>query len=127
MQAIHRFKKQSDIAETGPITTQELERSKLYWIKITQQSYFEEEISIIFKGQSLPRSNSLLCLTPFLDSNGLLRVGGRLHSSQLPVSAKHSLILPKKCTLTSLIIADAHLRTFHRGTQVIVTLLRTEY
>lgn len=55
-------------------------------------------------------------------------VGGRLHSSQLPVTAKHPLILPQmKSILTSLIIADAHLRILHEGTQVTVTLLRTEY
>lgn len=124
LRAIRRFKKQSDIAVTWPITTQELEVAKFYWIKITQQSYFEEEISIISKGQSLPRFNSLLRLTPFLNPQGLSHVG-RLHLSQLPISAKHPLILPKKSTLTSLIITDTHLRTLHGGTQV--TLLWTEY
>ncbi|XP_025270373.1 uncharacterized protein LOC112639712 [Camponotus floridanus] len=88
---------------------------------------FEDELSKISTGQSLPRSNSLLRLTPFLDPSGLLRVGGRLQSSQLSESAKHPLILPKKSALTSLIIADAHLKTLHGGTQVTVTFLRNEY
>lgn len=127
LRAIRRLKRQSDIAMTEPITTQELEAAKFHWIKITQQSYFEDELSVISKGQSLPRSNSLLRLTPFQDPEGLLRVGGRLQSSLLPASAKHPLILPRKSTFTSLIIADAHLRTLHGGTQVTLTFLRNEY
>ncbi|EFN65032.1 hypothetical protein EAG_00552, partial [Camponotus floridanus] len=127
LRAIRIFKKQSENSITGPITIQELEGAKLHWVKITQQSYFEDELSKISTGQSLPRSNSLLRLTPFLDPSGLLRVGGRLQSSQLSESAKHPLILPKKSALTSLIIADAHLKTLHGGTQVTVTFLRNEY
>lgn len=112
---------------TKPITTQELEVAKLHWVKIVQQSYFEEELSIISKGQSLTRSNSLIRLTPFLYPKGLLRVGGRLHASQLSASAKHPLILPKKSTFTSLVISDAHEKTLHGGTQLTITLLRDEF
>lgn len=92
-----------------------------------QQYHFQQEIKILSKGQPLPKSNSLLKLTPFMDTEGLLRIGGRLQSSQLPSNAKHPLILPKESTLTQLIIADAHRRTMHGGTQLTLSFIRNNY
>ena len=34
--------------------------------------------------------------TPFIDKQGLLRVGGRLKSATSPYSMKHPIIIPKK-------------------------------
>lgn len=75
----------------------------------------------------MPRSNHLLRLTLFLDSDGLLRVGGRLQSSLRQESAKHPLILPRNSLLTALIIANAHQRTLHGGTQITTSLIRINY
>lgn len=62
-----------------------------------------------------------------MNTEGLLRIGGRLQSSQLPSSAKHPLILPKESTLTQLINADAHHRTMHGGTQLTLFFVRNNY
>lgn len=109
---IARFQQPSE-ALIGPLIIHELEASKIYWVKRIQQSAFQREFSVLLKGQILPKSNLLLRLTPIMDSNGLLRIGGRLHLSLLPADAKHPLILPRKSAFTSLIIADAHSRTMH--------------
>lgn len=74
----------------------------------------------------MPRSNPLIRLTPFIDSAGLLRVRGRIQLSHLPSNAKQPWILPRKSPLTSLIIADAHIRTLHGGTQLTLSLIRNE-
>lgn len=111
-----------------PITTIELENARLFWVKTVQQSSFHQEISILTKGDSLPKSNPLVWLTPFIDSIGLLRIERRPHSSLLPLNGKHPLILPKNSTLlTSLIISDAHLRTMHGGTQITLAFIRNDY
>ncbi|XP_025263150.1 uncharacterized protein LOC112637495 [Camponotus floridanus] len=93
---------------------------------VIQQYHFQQEIKTLSKRQPLPKSNSLLKLTFHRRtfSEGLLRIGGRL---KLPSSAKHPLILPKKSTLTQLIIADAHLRTMHGGTQLTLSFIRNNY
>ncbi|XP_011883842.1 PREDICTED: uncharacterized protein LOC105570992 [Vollenhovia emeryi] len=70
--SVARFQRSSDNS-TGPLTTHELEASKIYWVKTIQQSHFQRELSILSKGDVLPRSNSLLRLTPIMDSRGLLR------------------------------------------------------
>ena len=50
--------------------------------------------------------------------NHLLRVGGRLSHSLLEEDAKHPLILPTDCHLTTLLIRDAHHRSLHGGVQL---------
>ncbi|XP_071581890.1 uncharacterized protein [Temnothorax nylanderi] len=124
---IARFRKSSFLSITDLITTQELERAKLYWVKAVQKFSFNTELNLISNGQPLPKSNSLVRLTPFIDPSGLLRVGGRLKFSLLPPEAKHPLILPRNSPLSSLIIADAHSRTMHGGTQLTLSFIRNEY
>lgn len=92
-----------------------------------QKAWFNSEIKRISKGELLPNSNSLVRLIPFLDKQGLLRVGGRLHNSQLDSESKHPFILPKESPLTTLIIEDTHRRTLHGGTQTTLGFIRKTY
>ncbi|XP_011884025.1 PREDICTED: uncharacterized protein LOC105571160 [Vollenhovia emeryi] len=112
---------------SGPLTTHELKAAMEFWVQTIQRTHFNHELTILKKGEVLPRSSSLVRLTPIVDSKGLLRVGGRLNSSLLSPEAKHPLILPRRSALTSLIISDAHIRTMHGGTQVTLTFLRNNY
>lgn len=105
----------------------ELEQSRKYWIRAVQQAWFASEIGIISKKEQLPGSNPLVRLTPFLDQEGLLRVGGRLHNARVDSESKHPYILPKKSPLSKLIIDDAHQRMLLGGTQVTLTFIRQTY
>ncbi|XP_071582573.1 uncharacterized protein, partial [Temnothorax nylanderi] len=109
------------------LTVSEIEAERRFWVKSIQNASFSSEIKVLQKGQSLPKSNSLAILTPYLDSDGLLRVGGRLQHSQLPDNSKHPLILPKTSAFTTLVIADAHSRTLHGGTQITLSFIRQNY
>ncbi|KAL0821872.1 hypothetical protein ABMA28_005274 [Loxostege sticticalis] len=84
-------------------------------IRVVQHSVFNDDILKISNGKT--PSNQLKRLNPFVDSNQLLRVGGRIHKSLLPFESKHQLILPKKHQLTYLIIDDTHVSTLHAGSQ----------
>ncbi|XP_034944944.1 uncharacterized protein [Chelonus insularis] len=111
---------------TFPLTPQELERARIFWIKATQESYFSQEIKQI-NSNSLPVSHPLARLTAFIDTQGVIRVGGRLANASLDQEAKHPAILPQKTHLSRLIIADAHERTLHGGTQATLNLIRSSY
>ena len=50
-----------------------------------------------------------------MDDDGVLRVGGRLHQTELPYDVKHPVLLPKKAHLTDLVIRHFHQRTGHQG------------
>ncbi|XP_011883953.1 PREDICTED: uncharacterized protein LOC105571092 [Vollenhovia emeryi] len=114
-------------SEEKSLSITDIEREKLYWVKAIQQSFFSQEIKILSQGQSLPKSNPLLCLTSYLDKQGCIRVGGRLEHSQLSEGSKHPLILPKNSVLTTLVIDDSHKRTLHGGTQLTLSFLRQQY
>ena len=76
---------------------------------------FPETVEVLRKGKPLPLSNSLQPLNPFLDADGLLRVGGRLSQSLKDYNSRHPLILHGKRHLTSLIIESEHKRLCHAG------------
>ena len=79
-------------------------------------------------GGSVLRSSPLWRLSPFVDSDGILRVGGRLEMSNLPYDAKHSVILPKKHHLSKLVIAHIHNQGHHiLGVNFTLAELRQKY
>ncbi|XP_068991458.1 uncharacterized protein [Neodiprion pinetum] len=111
----------------GPISTLELSDAQLFWTKVTQQAYFAEEIRQIETSSSLTRSHPLSRLTPFIDSNGFLRVGGRLNHSLLSYDGKHPFILPRESSFSTLIIDHHHRLTLHGGPQLTLATIRQRY
>ena len=67
------------------------------------------------KIKAMKRSNSLYKLDPFLDEDGLLRVGGRLMQSRVPFEVKQPVILPKKGHVTNPILCHYHKLVQHQG------------
>ena len=76
--------------------------------KIVQLKSFGEEIRILSANSNtrivVNKSSKLYKLDPFLDSDGLLRVGGRLWKSRLSHSEAHPFVLPKQSNISEAII-----------------------
>ena len=66
-----------------------------------------------------------LCL--FLDSDGYIRCGGRIHNAPVAELAKFPYLLPGKHHLTRLIIQDTHERLLHAGISATVTQVLQKY
>ncbi|XP_046976357.1 uncharacterized protein LOC124542454 [Vanessa cardui] len=74
------------------------------------------------------KSNSRLkLLQPYLDSDNIVRVGGRLRHSNLHDDSKHPIILDESNPLSLLLVADAHLKTLHGGVQLTLGYIRTKF
>ena len=71
------------------------------------------------------RTSSLYRLNPFLDENGLLRVGGRLKHADLTTAVKHPIILPRKGHVTGLIISHFHNMVEHQGRGMTLNQIRS--
>ncbi|XP_033221034.1 uncharacterized protein LOC117175436 [Belonocnema kinseyi] len=69
----------------------------------------------------------LVSLSPILDSEGVLRVGGRLRNSDLNYGQKHPILLPQNHNVTALIIRDQHLKLLHGGSQATLNATRNNY
>lgn len=108
------------------ITVPEYNETLNRLVGLVQRSVFASDINKIAKGD-LPSTQSLRRLTPFLDSDNLLRVGGRIHKSLLPYNSRHQLILPKHHPVTDLIIDDSHIAHLHAGPQCLQYLIMQRF
>lgn len=111
----------------GNLTVQELSDALRLLIKIAQQDEFKQEISDLRKHNQIQIKSNLLTLNPFIDLNGILRVGGRLANSHFSENKKHPILLPKGHKLTLLIIKHMHEITLHSGPQALLAYLRETY
>ena len=70
-------------AGKSSLTVPELVAAEMYLVRFAQEDNFTDDITSLKAGKHLPRGNSLLSLHPFIDSNRVLRVGGRERNSEL--------------------------------------------
>ncbi|UYV60592.1 hypothetical protein LAZ67_1001615 [Cordylochernes scorpioides] len=115
------------IRQKGPLTTRELTKAIQVLVKSIQQVEFCTEIKLLKSNKQLPLSNKLTSLNPFLDTQGLLRVRGRLKYSYLNENQKFPLLLPKNHHITNLIIDDIHRKYLHAGPQLVLSILGKNY
>lgn len=111
----------------GTITIDELKVAELAIIRNVQMERFAGEIQSLRKKQSIKKTSTLLKLSPFLDDNNVLRVGGRLKNSDLPYEAKHQILLPNKHSVSELIVKNAHLECLHGAPRLTESVLRQKY
>ena len=121
----------------GVISIEELEEAERCIIKWVQRQCFNALIKSLeqsaFYHQKRGReskvktSDCLHRLDPYLDSKGLLRVGGRLSAAGLSVELTHPLILPKNHHISLLIVRAAHCSLGHAGRNHVLALVREQY
>ena len=110
----------------GQLSAAELDAALLKWIKVVQRSKFAVEIQDVGSGR-FSANNKLKSLNPILDSQQILRVGGRLRHAELDYGQRHPIILPKKHRLTELIIQAEHRVQLHGGAQLVQSALQRRY
>lgn len=106
------------------LTYSELDTALHLIIQHEQNKYYQNDISKLKANKQVKLLNNL---NPFLDANGLLRVGGRLQHSALPYAQKHQIILPKDSTVTHLIIKNEHVRLLHASQKLLISSLNQKY
>ena len=110
------------------MTVQELDTAMKTWIKIIQAQHFSQEITWLKSEKEFPNGNPIKSLNPFLDFEGILRVGGRLENAEdLPEDMKHPAFLPKNHKLVTMIIEDAHARHMHAQSQLLTAIISSQY
>ncbi|KAF0298216.1 hypothetical protein FJT64_004466 [Amphibalanus amphitrite] len=112
---------------TGPLTAEELREAERVWLLSTQAEQFGDEIEALQHGRRLPSNSQMYRLNPFLDPNGLLRVGGQLRHAQLDFKVKHRVILPARGDITRLIVTDRHKKLAHSGAEHVLARLRHHF
>lgn len=111
----------------GKLTVKELDDSLKMLVKIAQAQSFHSDILSLKQTSFVNKTSRLKCLDPFLDADGVLRVGGRLGNSNLSYDNKHQMIICPKHPLTKLIILNEHHRQLHSGPQTLLVSLRERF
>ena len=69
---------------------------------------FQKRVSARRRNDTLKKTSCIYKLDPFVDKDGLLRIGGRIRRAAVPFEVKHPLILPKKSHVSNLIVRHFH-------------------
>ena len=83
-----------DVNLVETLEPEEIKNAERYWVREAQRERFTEELTNLKGGGTVSKSSQFWRLSPFMDSDGILRVDGRLQLSSLPYDAKHPVILP---------------------------------
>ncbi|CAB4020571.1 Hypothetical predicted protein [Paramuricea clavata] len=128
----------TESGDNGGPTLDASKRAEILIIRTAQEEAFANEISVLQRRrgnepesrQSLRekrtvlRKSSLFRLDPFLDKDGVFRVGKRIHRSDLGFEEKHPIILPKKHHVSELLVRHYHHKVYHQGRQITHGTLR---
>ncbi|XP_038154235.1 uncharacterized protein LOC119791920 [Cyprinodon tularosa] len=112
--------------EKKALTLEQLTTAEAEIIRYSQAQCFPEEINALCNSKSVKKSSQLHKLDPML-KDGILRVGGRLAKSAMPVDTKYPVILSKHSRVAFLILSDIHERIGHCGRNYMLSQLREKF
>ena len=107
------------------IEIEDLVKAETILIRLAQQQEFQQEINHLRDNKNVSKSSSISSLNPFIDSEEILRVGGRLSRSNLEFATVHPVILPKRSHVTKMIILECHESVQHAGRGFTINEIRT--
>ncbi|XP_072403088.1 uncharacterized protein [Diabrotica undecimpunctata] len=111
----------------GHLTTQKINNSTLTLVKLVQAEGFPSEIQCLRRGNAVSSKSRILSLNPFLDPEGLLRVGGRLSNSNFSYQKKHPILIQSNHKFTILFFRQEHFKLCHAGPQHLLAHVREKY
>ncbi|XP_072392248.1 uncharacterized protein [Diabrotica undecimpunctata] len=94
---------------------------------LVQAEGFPSEIQCLRRGNAVSSKSRILSLNPFLDPEGLLRVGGRLSNSNFSYQKKHPILIQSNHKFTILFFRQEHFKLCHAGPQHLLAHVREKY
>ena len=116
-----------------------LYRAKLGLIRAAQNESFGDVVSQMQQGNTFEEALTLIKrkpemtlhqlkkFVPFLDTEGILRVGGRMdYCDDLAEEVKHPAFLPQRHAITKLFVLDQHEKLGHRAAESVLAALNQD-
>lgn len=120
---INNCKGKQEPHSCSTLSSTELIAAKLTLLKHSQRAFYQQELSRLQNKRILPDNHPLASLSPFLDEDGVMRVGGRLQQSNLPVETTHPIILNSRSRIVQLMVEQTHRTLLHSGTSTMMSTL----
>ncbi|XP_006817669.1 uncharacterized protein LOC102809487, partial [Saccoglossus kowalevskii] len=97
-------------------------------LRTLQKEHFPEEYSILSSSnnRTLTKKSSLHQLSPFIDRDGLIRVGGRIGQANFDFGERHPILSPKDSHVSRLILEHVHQQIQHQGRQFTMGAVRSK-
>ena len=109
------------------LSSEELKKAHLKIVQHLQRKAWPDEFQRLSSKQPVLLSSPTAKLNPYLDSSGVIRVGGRLSKSKtLPAGVQHPILLPKTPLVKSFLL-DFHHKHHHPGPSAMEALLYQSY
>ena len=109
------------------LSSEELKKAHLKIMQHLQRKAWPDEFQRLSSKQPVLLSSPTAKLNPYLDSSGVIRVGGRLSKSKtLPAEVQHPILLPKTPLVKSFLL-DFHHKHHHPGPSAMEALLYQSY
>ncbi|XP_061170566.1 uncharacterized protein LOC133179906 [Saccostrea echinata] len=108
-----KFRNKNKDTETNE--TEFIKQAENQIVRAVQRDMYPRETEALMEGRPIPRTSSILKLAPFIDDQVIIRVGGRLQTSDLPYGEKHPVLIPGKHHVATLIVRRFHEQTEHQG------------
>ena len=106
------------------IGLREIQTAEMEIIESVERRYLGKEIVLLSKQKKLESNNKLFKLDPYVDAQGVLRVGGRIRKSLIQQEIQHTVLLSKDCRITNLIVSWCHDQVAHAGRGVTINQVR---
>ncbi|GBM64200.1 hypothetical protein AVEN_159585-1 [Araneus ventricosus] len=123
---LHNAKSPSNKTK-GFLITLEIKCARNALVKIVQNQELASELNLLRKGKPLNSKSKIISLSPFIDENGLIRVGGRLKNASISMDQKFPILLPKNHRLTEMIVRYFHEKYLHAGPTLLLSIIRKKY
>ncbi|XP_062703655.1 uncharacterized protein LOC134286102 [Aedes albopictus] len=126
----HRFLRNCRNAtrqRTSLLNIDELMESENSIIRLVQQQAFSQEWKQLWNNLPVSPKSRLKWFHPFVSSEQLIRIGGRLGNAVQPYDTKHQILLPRSHPLSLLLIRNYHERHLHAAPQLLLSILRQRY
>ena len=95
-----------------------MKSAQLQIFKDHQAQYFHEEVQLLREERQLPRKHKFIGLNPVIDeTDGLMKVGGRLYQSDMDDNVKHPILLEADSHFVKILVRHHHQQCLHAGPQ----------
>ncbi|XP_055603791.1 uncharacterized protein LOC129752026 [Uranotaenia lowii] len=124
---VHYFKHRNQQERTLLLTAEEFRKAKIALTRLAQSEIYAEEVKQLRKNHQVSSNSPLKLLSPFLDQEGVIRVGGRLRNSLEQYDVKHPAVIPPSHPFTNMAIDYFHQKTIHGSHKLTLSALRQEF
>ena len=107
------------------LTVSEVRTAEILLIQHVQSEVYGDEISKLSASKCC-KSSKLRDLSPFINDQGLLCVGGRLKHASLGTESKHPYIIPHDHIVAKMIVLDCH-NVAHLGVEWTLSWVRRKF